>query len=182
MAKHASKFSALQVVEPPRAMSVQVPLPMLDVLANAHNAFFDLCVDVGQQVFSALMEQDREGLCGPKGQHDPKRRASRAGSTVSDITLGGRRIAIRRLRARSREGAELALPSFAFASDRDPLDRHTMGAIACGVSTRKYGRSLEPLAAGRWRLRSLSSTHFGRVLSGPSYAVYRLVNCGRWPR
>ena len=67
MAKHASKFSALQVVEPPRAMSVQVPLPMLDVLANAHNAFFDLCVDVGRQVFSALMEQDSEVLCGRKG-------------------------------------------------------------------------------------------------------------------
>jgi transposase-like protein len=149
MAKHASKFSALQVVEPPRAMSVQVPLPMLDVLANAHNAFFDLCVDVGQQVFSALMEQDREGLCGPKGQHDPHRRASRAGSTSSDITLGGRRIAIRRLRARSREGAELALPSFAFAADRDPLDRHTMEAIACGVSSRKYGRSLERLSEGQ---------------------------------
>ena len=149
MAKHASKFSALQVVEPARAMSVQVPLPMLDLLANAHNAFFDLCIDVGQQVFSALMEQDREGLCGPKGQHDPHRRASRAGSTLGDITLGGRRIAIRRLRARSREGAELALPSFAFAADRDPLDRHTMEAIACGVSTRKYGRSLERLSEGQ---------------------------------
>ncbi len=149
MAKHASKFSALQVVEPPRAMSAQVPLPMLDVLANAHNAFFDLCVDVGQQVFSALMEQDREGLCGPKGQHDPHRWASRAGSTSGDITLGGRRIAIRRLRARSREGAELALPSFAFAADRDPLDRHTMEAIACGVSTRRYGRSLERLSEGQ---------------------------------
>ncbi|MGH2375124.1 MAG: IS256 family transposase [bacterium] len=148
MAKHASKFTALQVLEPPRTTSVQVPLPMLDVLANAHNAFFDLCIEVGQQVFSALMEQDREELCGPKGQHDRDRRASRAGSTSSDITLGGRRIAIRRLRARSREGAELGLPSFAFASNRDPLDRHTMEAIACGVSTRKYGRSLEPLAQG----------------------------------
>ncbi len=149
MAKHASKFSVLQVVEPPRTTSVQVPLPMLDVLESAHNAFFDLCVDVGRQVFSALMEQDREGLCGPKGRHDPERRASRAGSTGSDITLGGRRIAIRRLRARSREGAELALPSFAFAANRDPLDRHTLEAIACGVSTRKYGRSLEPLADDR---------------------------------
>ena len=157
MAKHASKFAALQVLEPPRTTSVQVPLPMLDVLANAHNAFFDLCVDVGRQVFSALMEQDREGLCGPKGHHDPERRASRAGSTVSDITLGGRRIAIRRLRARSREGAELALPSFAFAADRDPLDRHTMEAIACGVSTRKYSRSLEPLAAVDERSTSKSA-------------------------
>jgi transposase-like protein len=122
---------------------------MLDAIVNARDAFFDLCVDVGQQVFSALMEQDRELLCGPKGRHDPDRRASRAGSTSSEITLGGRRLAIQRLRVRSREGKELGLPSFAFAGNRDPLDRHTLEAIACGVSTRKYGRSLEPLGTGR---------------------------------
>lgn len=143
MAKHASQFSVLQVVEPPRTIPVQFPLAMLGVLANAEHSFFDLCVEVGQQVFSALMEQDREVLCGPKGKHDPDRDASRAGSTPSEITLGGRRMAVRRLRTRSCEGKELVLPSFAFAANRDPLDRHTMEAIACGVSARKYGRSLE---------------------------------------
>ena len=158
MAKHASKFSPLQIIEPPRTIPVQVPLPVLGVLANAESAFFDLCIDVGQQVFSALMEQDREVLCGPKGRHDPERRASRAGSTSSEITLGGRRIPIRRLRARSRESAELALPSFAFAADRDPLDRHTLEAIASGVSMRRYGRSLDPLPVGERRRRSGEAT------------------------
>ncbi len=145
MAKHASKSSHLQLVDLPKTVAVQVPLPVLGALANAENAFFDLCVDVGQQVFSVLMEQDRETLCGPKGKHDPARRAGRAGSTSSDITLGGRRIPVRRLRARSLEGEELALPSFVFAADRDPLDLRTMEAMACGVSTRKYPRSLENL-------------------------------------
>ena len=145
MAKHASKSSHLQLVELPKSVAVQVPLPVLGALANAENAFFDLCVDVGQQVFSVLMEQDRESLCGPKGKHDPERQASRAGSTASDMTLGGRRIPVRRLRARSQDGAELALPSFVFAAERDPLDRRTMEAIACGVSTRQYRRSLEKL-------------------------------------
>jgi len=145
MAKHASKSAHLQLVESPQTLAVQVPLPVLGALANAENAFFELCVDVGQQVFSVLMEQDREALCGPKGRHDPDRRAVRAGSTDSEITLGGRRIPVRRLRARSREDGELALPSFAFAAGRDPLDRRTLEAIACGVSTRKYGRSLEAL-------------------------------------
>ena len=145
MTKHASKSSHLQLVDLPETVAVQVPLPVLGALANAENAFFELCVDVGQQVFSVLMEQDRESLCGAKGKHDPERRAHRGGSTPSDITLGGRRIPVRRLRARSRDGEELALPSFAFATDRDPLDRRTMEAIACGVSTRKYGRSLEQL-------------------------------------
>jgi transposase-like protein len=145
MAKHASKSAHLQLVDLPETVAVQVPLPVLGALANAENAFFELCVDVGQQVFSVLMEQDREVLCGPKGKHDPERRAHRTGSASSDITLGGRRIPVRRLRARSLGGEELALPSFAFATDRDPLDRRTMEAIACGVSTRKYGRSLEKL-------------------------------------
>ncbi len=145
MTKHANKSAHLQLVESSQTVAVQVPLPLLGALANAENAFFELCVDVGQQVFSVLMEQDREALCGPKGKHDPERRAHRAGSTSSDITLGGRRIPVRRLRARSRVGEELTLPSFAFATDRDPLDRRTMEAIACGVSTRNYGRSLEEL-------------------------------------
>jgi transposase-like protein len=149
MAKHASKSSHLQIVDLPKTVDVQVPLPVLGALASAENAFFDLCVDVGQQVFSVLMEQDRESLCGPKGRHDPDRDAIRAGSTSSDITLGGRRIPVRRLRARSVAGEELALPSFVFVADRDPLDRRTLEAIACGVSTRKYRRSLEPLPQGQ---------------------------------
>ena len=144
MAKHATRSRHLQLADLPQQIGVQIPLPLLGALTNAENAFFDLCVGVGQQVLEVLMEQDREQLCGPKGKHDPDRKAVRAGSTTSEVTLGGRRIQQRRLRARGTEG-ELALPSFVFATDRDPLDRHTMEAVACGVSTRKYARSLEPL-------------------------------------
>ena len=50
MVKHASKFSSLQIIEPPRKIPVQVPLPVLGALANLENAFFDLCIDLGQQV------------------------------------------------------------------------------------------------------------------------------------
>jgi len=39
----------------------------------------------------------------------------------------------------------MELPSFAFAANRDPLDQHTLEAVACGVSTRKYARSLDSL-------------------------------------
>jgi transposase-like protein len=167
MDKHANKFSHLQLVDRPETVAVQVPLPVLGALANAENAFFELCVDVGQQVFSVLMEQDREVLCGPKGKHDPERLAHRAGSTSGDITLGGRRIPVRRLRARSLGGKELALPSFAFATDRDPLDRRTMEAIACGVSTRKYGRSLEKLGEDQEE-RSTSKSAVSRRFVGLS--------------
>jgi len=145
MAKHATPSADLQVIELPDTISVQLPLPVLGALTNARSALLDLYVGVGQQVLTGLMEHDREAICGPKGKHDPERKAVRAGSTRSEVTLGGRRIPMRRLRARDARG-EVALPSFVFASDRDPLDRHTLEAIACGVSTRKYARSLDSLA------------------------------------
>lgn len=46
-------------------------------------------------------------------------------------------------RVRSKAGEEVELPSFAFASHRDPLDAQTVNAVACGISTRKYARSFE---------------------------------------
>jgi len=62
--------------------------------------------------------------------------------------LGGRRIDMRRPRVRSVEQCEVRLPSFEAAASEDPLDRHTLEAIASGVTMRRYARSLEPLPAG----------------------------------
>ena len=145
MTKHAKKSAQLQLVELPKTTSVEIPLPLLGAFANIERSFFDLCIDAGQQVLFAMMEQDREDLCGPRWKRDPDRSAGRAGTTQSEVTLGGRRIKVPRPRVRSMEGEELGLPTFAFASKRDPMDRHTLNAVACGISTRKYARSLDPL-------------------------------------
>jgi transposase-like protein len=147
MTKHAKNSRHLQVVDLPKTMSVQIPLPLLAAFGNIENSFFDLCFDAGSQVLAAMMEEDREDLCGPRWKRDPDRNAGRAGTTESEITLGGRRVPIRRPRVRTKDGQEMELPSFAFAARRDPLDRQAMNAVACGISTRKYARSLEPLPA-----------------------------------
>ena len=68
---------------------------------------------------------------------------------TGEVTLGGRRILVPRLRARSVEGAEVVLPSFAYAAARDPLEAHTLEAMAAGVATREYRRVLDPLPTGR---------------------------------
>jgi transposase-like protein len=140
---------------------VQVPLPLLDVLTDTRTAFFGLCLDAGQQVLRTMMEQDREQLCGPKHIPNPARRAVRGGSTRGEVTLGGRRILVPRLRARSVHGHELALPSFAYAANRDPLDARTLEAIAIGVTTRKYRRALDPLPTGRQE-RAVSKSSVSR--------------------
>jgi len=104
-------------------------------------------VETGKQVLSAMMEQDRTALCGSADRHDAERRAVRAGGTPSAVVLGGRRIGMGRPRVRSVADGDFQLPSFEAAARQDPLDRHTLEAIASGVTMRRYARSLEPLPA-----------------------------------
>ena len=65
---------------------------------------------------------------------------------VSVLTLGGRQVAVPRLRVRRADG-EAPLPSFQWAAATDPLDEHTLSAVAAGVSTRRYAGTLDPAPA-----------------------------------
>ena len=92
MAKHDRRKRSSQ---PPRSQTVtiQVPLPVLGVLNGVRAAFHGLCIETGMQVVQAMVEGDREDLCGPKGRHRVERPAWRGGSVSSAVTLGGRQVA-----------------------------------------------------------------------------------------
>ncbi len=176
MAKHDRRRRSSQ---PPssRAATIQVPLPVLGVLEGVREAFHGLCITTGMQVLQAMMEGDREDLCGPKGRHQEERSAWRGGSAASQVTLGGRQVGVPRLRVRSADG-EVELPSFRWASATDPLDEHTLSAVAAGVSTRRYADTLDPApaevmergtssSAVSRRFVALSAKRLGAFLSRP---------------
>ena len=58
----------------------------------------------GSACCSELMEEEVDEVVGPKGKHDPDRTAVRHGHEGGEVTLGGRRVAVRRPRARSADG------------------------------------------------------------------------------
>ena len=145
MAQHGRGKSKSQAAVSEQKM-IQLPIPTLSVLLDARTAFHELCIETGCEVLKTMMEADREAICGPKGRHDAERHALRGGSTPSRVTLGGRQIGLSRLRVRSASG-EVPLASFTWAASQDPLDTHTLEAIAAGVSTRRYDRTLDPLPA-----------------------------------
>ena len=128
-----------------RNAHAQFSLPVVGVLQDVQSAFFGLCVSAGKAVLGAMMEAERTALCGPKGVPDCQRAAYRGGHTRSSVTLGGRRIDVSRPRAQLLEAGEVALPTFTWASQRDPLDAATIAAIAAGVSTRRYRTTLDEL-------------------------------------
>jgi len=133
---------ALRVVP---AAPVQLSLSVEGVLSDVQHAFYGLCVNAGKQVLAAMMEADRQALCGAKNVPDAQRKAVRGGTTRSSVVLGGQRLAIAKPRARSLECGELELPTFAWAADGDPLDMATLASMAAGVSTRRYARTLDEL-------------------------------------
>jgi transposase-like protein len=118
-------------------------LPIAGVLLEVRQAFQGLCVQAGLQVITALMEEDRTAVCGPKGVPDSDRLAVRGGKTPTSIVLGGQRLAVQRPRVRHLEGGEIQLPTFTWASDTDVLDKAALAAVAAGVSTRRYA-TLQP--------------------------------------
>ena len=73
------------------------------------------------------------------------------------MTLGGRRVAVRRPRIRSADDErELPVETYAYFADRDPLTRAVMDRMLAGVSTRRFARVGEPV--GEEVERSSSAT------------------------
>ena len=120
-----------------------IPLATLirgDLLALVHQ--------LGLQAIGAMLEAERTKLCGERYKHDASRSATRAGSATGELALGGRRVQVRRPRVADRDGHEIPLDTWNKLAGQDPLDIRALEQMAIGVSTRKYGRSLEALPAG----------------------------------
>src|SRR5215211_2856178 len=126
---------------PPR---VQEALGQL--VGSAKEGLLALSVGVGLGVLAELMEEEVVEVVGPKGRQDPERVAVRHGHEAGEVTLGGRRVAVERPRVRSADGrSELPLATYAHFADRDPLTAVVLERMLAGVSTRRYGRTQEPV-------------------------------------
>ena len=121
-------------------------LPLVEILIDTQAELQELVVASGLKVLEAMLEEDRTAVCGPRYAHQPERQAYRAGHTPSQVVLGGRKVAMRRPRAR-RDGTEVPLPTARAFTDADPLNRRVVDQMLIGVATRQYARSLEPLGA-----------------------------------
>jgi putative transposase len=110
----------------------------------AREALWDTVIFSGLAYAEEALEAERRAICGERYAHLADRVAMRSGHAASSLTLGGRRVKLRRPRVRDAEG-EVSLPSWREWSSRDPLAQRAVEQMVVGVSTRRYRRSLEPL-------------------------------------
>jgi hypothetical protein len=136
--------------------SVSVPdvvsVAMGEIAADVREGLLAIAVGAGLQVMAAMMAADVDALCGPRGRHDGDRTATRHGSEAGSVTLGGRRLPVRRPRVRAVAGpaagagsTELPIASYEAFSGTEVLGRKAMEQMLAGLSTRRYHVGLGPV-------------------------------------
>jgi putative transposase len=156
MGKSVRKRPVSQEVD---AQTVQRMLPAAAMFGELR----ELVIHAGLRAVELMLEVERTAICGAPYQRQEERQATRMGHAPGELVLGGRRVSVKRPRARTQAKEEVVLPSWKRFSAEDPLTERAVEQMVVGVSTRKYARSLEPVAAGvatRGTSRSAVSRRF----------------------
>lgn len=131
------------------AVPEQVSIAVEEVAADLQEGLLALAVGAGLQVMAQMMEADVTAVCGPKGKHNPQRSGVRHGTEAGSVTLGGRRVPVRRPRVRAADGTgELPVPAYEVFTGTELLGRMALERMLAGVSARRYPVALEPVGRG----------------------------------
>jgi putative transposase len=123
----------------------EIALAMTDIAGAAREGLMAMSVAAGMAVMAAMFEAEITEACGPKGKHDANRAAVRHGPGRGSVTLGGRRVAVDRPRARTTDGHEVPLGSYEHFAAEDMLTQVVMERMLAGVATRRHARTAEPV-------------------------------------
>ena len=104
----SKKYQTSVSEETATAVPGQVSIAMDEVAADLQEGLLALAVGAGLQVMQQMMEADVTAVCGPRGKHNPQRSGVRHGTERGSVTLGGRRVPVRRPRVRTADGFERA--------------------------------------------------------------------------
>jgi putative transposase len=118
-------------------------VPVGNVEVETRTSLRDVLIRGGLAVAMAMFEEEVQRLCGPRYSRG-EGLASRWGHGPGEVVIGGRKATIERPRVRQ-GGRERALSTYEQFQAEEPLTERAMEQMLIGVSTRKYGRSLEPL-------------------------------------
>jgi transposase-like protein len=143
MEKHRTKAPVADPIFPSLTPASTRQLLLPRAVLDTRLALRDFLLAAGLKELQAVLEEDRTLLCGPKGKFQTGRRAYRHGHDEGVLVLGGRKVRVRKPRARGVDGMELELSHWRHFSQEDPLSERAQQQILLGVSTRGYAESLE---------------------------------------
>jgi transposase-like protein len=126
-------------------LPAEATIALGDVAGAIREGLLAFSCAAGLLVVEQLMAEEITAKVGPKGKHDPQRTATRNGSVAGSVVLGGRMVPVRRPRATSTGGGEVALESYGLFSATDLLTQLAVERMLAGVATRRHVAVAEPI-------------------------------------
>lgn len=115
MTKRTDKRPGTQEERTEGSELARLVTPLVDGLTATRENLLGWVHACGVAALDAVFRDQAEAVAGPKGKQQVGRTHHHWGTTPTELTLGGRRIQVRRPRVRGREGREVTLPAVAVA-------------------------------------------------------------------
>lgn len=139
--------------------TVQMVLPMAEMVGWLHKGVGELIRQAGLQVIQLLMEEVNQ-LVGERSRATPERTANRWGSERGYCVVMGQKVPIQRPRVRSTEDREIRLGSYEMFHRGEPLTETVWEKLMLGLTTRKYGDAVRQFTEAYGLEKSAVSEHF----------------------
>lgn len=140
--------------------SVQLSLPIAEVLAEVEDSLESVAGKAGLLIIRALLEDEVDRTVGDRYEHVAQREAFRHGHERGYVVFAGRKVSVQRPRARTVDGKEVPLKRYAMFQASGRLQRAVAQRVVRGVSTRNYAGALDAVCDGYGIGRSSVSRHW----------------------
>ena len=141
--------------------TIQLSLPLVELLASAQESLGRLVVDVGMSAVGCLLEDEVTQHAGERYGRQAERQAFRWGHDRGYVVLCGQKVPLQRPRVRSKDGQEIPLERYQlFQGGPQVLQEEVAKKILAQVSTRKYEEVIDTVSEGYGIKKSSVSRHW----------------------
>ena len=107
--QQALSFDTVKVELADRRATIQMILPMEELMSELTVAIENMASQVGLLLMKGLIDQEVEQVAGRRYAHCPERSAHRWGKEQGHVVFSGRKVPIERPRVRGKDGREIPL-------------------------------------------------------------------------
>ena len=152
----AYRKAKIEATRKDQALTVQMELPMAELVAGLRDDIEALAAQVGLTIVKAVMKSEVESQLGEWGQQS----AYRHGQQRGYIVYAGRKVAVKRPRVRSKDNQEVPLKSYQAFQSEGRMQKAVAKKVIRQCSTRNYEGALDDCLDGYGIKRSSVSRHF----------------------
>jgi len=141
-------------------VTLELPLPMAEVLAGATEAVESLMGEAGRMLILAAMTSEAEGIAGRKHSRLSEREAHWWGRQKGYAYFAGRKIELPHPRVRGKDGRETPLETYRAFQNPARMEAAVAQRLLVNVSARNYEKAVDQFIEGYGVRKSSVSRHF----------------------